>query len=72
MNEAVQAFMKTTGLVEETPPPTEGMDGMDSEAAKKMAEEYLNKMGKEAPVDTDQKTKNVETTSSEPQIEEID
>ena len=72
MNEAVQAFMKTNGLVEETPPPTEGMDGMDSEAAKKMAEEYLNKMGKEAPVDTDQKTKNVETTSSEPQIEEID
>jgi len=69
MNEAVQAFMKTNGLTEEAPPPTESMEGMDSEAAKKMAEEYLNKMGKEAPVDTDQKT---ETTSSEPQIEEID
>ena len=74
MNEAVQAFMKKNGLTEETPPPPptegmEGMEGMDSEAAKKMAEEYLNKMGKEAPVDTDQKT---ETTSSEPQIEEID
>ena len=75
MNEAVQAFMKTNGLAEEAPPAgPEGMggmevpEGMDSDAVKKMAEEFLKNKGK----DSDQKTENVEPTSDEPQIEEID
>ena len=71
MNEAVQAFLKENGIAEAPPTPDfssmapEGAEGgMDSDAAKKMAEEYLKKMDKEK--------EGANEGSSEPQIEEID
>jgi L1 cell adhesion molecule like protein len=69
MNEAVQAFMKENGIAEAPPTPDfssmspDGAGGgMDSDAAKKMAEEYLKKM---------ETSKNADA-GVEPQIEEID
>lgn len=70
MNESIQAFMKENGVAEAPPTPDfsamnpdGGMppNGMSSDEAKKMAEEYVNKMEKEA-----------ESKASEPQIDEID
>jgi heat shock protein 1/8 len=74
MDEAVQAFMKENGIAEAVPAPDfssmapeGGEGGMSSDAAKKMAEEYMNKMEKEGG------SKDVENEgASEPQIEEID
>jgi L1 cell adhesion molecule like protein len=64
MNEAVQTFMKENGVAEAPPTPdfsAMNPDGMSSDDAKKMAEEYVKKMEKEG-----------ESTASEPQIDEID
>lgn len=70
MNEAIQSFLKENGVAEAAQPTPDfssmSPEGMSGDDAKKMAEEYLKKMGKEdgqAPEDA---------PASEPQIDEID
>jgi len=65
MNDTIQAFVKEHNLSPPIPTPDFKSDGpMDSDAAKKMAEEYVKKMEKEG--------KGEEVPAQEPQIDEID
>lgn len=73
MHESVQTFIKENNITEVVPKPdvtmpTDGMppDGMSSEDAQKMAEEYINKMEAEKGSGSEVEVE------GEPQIEEID